>query len=263
MRGSKAKLGTLVLLSLCLLGATLASAAEITQKGNLLVSVDGKLSPRRLPREGAAPVSVRVGGQISTTDGTLPPQLREIEIEINRHGRFDYAGLPTCEISQIQPASNSRALANCRPALVGEGSFSGTLTLPGTEPYPIAGRLLLFNGREHGHQTLLGHIYTPQPFGTSFVIRFAITTKRGGTYGTVLSANLAQALGNKRSLTAIEMKLQRRYSYRGHSHSYISAGCPVPKGFTRVPFPLARTSFSFAGGKKLVSILTRECRARG
>jgi hypothetical protein len=244
-----------------LLAAGLAYA-EVGQTGNLRVVVSGKLSPQRLPRKGAAPVSVKIGGQISTTDGTLPPQLRELEIEINRHGHFEFAGLPTCKISQIQPASDARALANCRSALVGEGSFAGTLTLPGSEPYPIAGRLLVFNGREDGHQVLLGHIYTPQPFGTSFVIHFEIAGKRAGAYGTVLSANLAKALGRQRNLTEIEMKLSRTYSYRGRRHSYVSAGCPAPKGVGIVAYRLSRTTFSFAGGKSVTSVLSRSCKVR-
>ena len=236
---------------------------EVTQAGNLRVTVSGGLKPHALPRSGAAPVSVQVGGQISTTDETQPPQLQELQIEINRQGRFDYTGLPTCQISQIQPASDSRALANCRKALVGEGHFAGTITLPGSEPFPIAGRLLVFNGSEGGHPMLLGHIYTPQPFGTSFVIRFQITTRKGGTYGTVLTANLGSALGEKRNLTAIEMKLSRRYSYKGRSRSYVSAGCPAPKGFTKAVFPLVRTSFRFAGHQTLDSTLTSSCGVRG
>ena len=59
------------------------------------------------------------------------------------------------------------------------------------------------------------------------------------------------------------MRLFRRYRYRGRSRSLISAGCPAPKGFPGALFTLARTSFSFAGGKKLTSTLTRQCRVRG
>ena len=86
---------------------------------------------------------------------------------------------------------------------------------------------------------------------------------RHGTYGTTLTANLTKALGNKRNLTGIEMTLSRRYSYNGKPRSYVSAGCPAPKGFPGVTFPLARTSFSFAGGMKLTSTLTRDCKVRG
>lgn len=262
MSGRAVKLWA-VLLPVLLVAAAYASA-EMEQKGDLRISVEGRLSPHALPRKGAAPVSVQVGGQISTTDGTAPPQLRELTIEINRHGHFDFTGLPSCKLSQIQPASDSRALANCRAALVGEGHFAGTVALPGsTEALPMEGRLLLFNGHQHGRPVLFGHIYSPHPFSSSFVLVFEMKTAAHGEYGTTLTANLAKALGAKRNLDSIEMTLSRRYRYRGGSHSYISAGCPAPKGASMVIFSLARTTFSFAGGKELIATLPRSCRAKG
>ena len=46
-----------------LLGVTAIAAAEIAQKGNLRINVNGKLSPKKLPREGTAPIAVSVGGR--------------------------------------------------------------------------------------------------------------------------------------------------------------------------------------------------------
>lgn len=248
--------------ALCLAAGSLA-AAEVVQHGNLRVSVQGDLTPKTLPRTGMAPVAVRVGGKVSTTDGSEPPQLRKLTIEINRHGRIDGTGLPTCRAEAIRTASNGRALSVCGGALVGEGRFSGSISLPGSPPFPFEGKLLAFNGREGGRPVLLAHVYSPHPFATSFVIAFQVSSKRGGEYGTVLSANLRRALGSKKNLTGIEMTLSRRFSYRGRARSYVSAGCPAPKGFGSVPYPLARTSFGFAGGATLTEVVNRTCRARG
>lgn len=259
-RGRGSVLGALALLSLAAMA--LSARAEVSQQGDLRVSISGQLRPHRLPRVGSAPVAVSIGGQIATTDGSVPPQVRQLQIEINRHGRFDYRGLPVCRIGQIQPASSSRALAACRSALVGQGSFSGTIALPGST-YGMTGRLLLFNGRQHGKPVLFGHIFSPKPFASSFVMVFQIRTAAHGTYGSTLTANLAKALGPERTLESIEMNLSRRYRYRGTSRSYISAGCPAPKGFYELPFPLVRTTFSFPDGKNLTTTLTRSCRAKG
>ncbi len=244
------------------LGTALA-AAETVGMGNLEVTVTGSLSPHVLPRSGEAPVAVSVAGHIATTDGSQPPRLEQLKIEINSHGRLDLSGLPTCNVGQIQPASNSRALAACRDAKVGQGSFSGTITLPGSEPYPTNGPMLVFNGgRSHGHQILLGHIYNFHPFSSSFVIIFEVSNHRNGTYGTTLTANMAKALGNKRSLTEIKLTLSRRYSAGGGHHSFISANCPAPAGFRVVSFPLARTMFTFVGNERLTSTLTKTCGVR-
>jgi hypothetical protein len=237
--------------------------AEIAQQGNLRVTVSGRLAPKKLPRTGVAPISVSVGGQITTTDETLPPTLESLKVELNRHGRLDYRGLPTCDYGRIQPGSSSHALAGCRSSLVGEGTFSADITLSGQEPYPTQGRLLVFNSTKGGRPVLFGHIYSAHPFATSFVIVFKVSRRKKGTYGIVLDAPLPKAMKSWGRLTGLDMTLARRFNYKGTSHSYISSGCPAPEGFSATPFPLARTSFAFAGGKALSSVLTEECRVRG
>ena len=239
-----------------------ATASEVTQKGSLRVNLDGKLSPSKLPREGTAPIAVSVGWKVSSTDGSALPKLKRLRIEINRHGHFDSTGLPTCPYDRIQPASSSRALANCRSGLVGQGSFNAEIALKGQEPYATKGRLLVFNGKSGGKPVLFGQIYSPYPFATSFVIVFEVQKIGKGTYGTALSATLPKALSSWGNLTGIEMRLSRRYSVRGKRRSYISAGCPAPKGFAQVSFPLARASMGFGDGRTLTSTLTRSCRVR-
>lgn len=249
------------LITICALAAS--SQAEISQQGNLRVTVSGKMAPKRLPRQGAAPISVSVGGEITTTDQSPPPQLRAMQIELNRHGHLDYRGLPSCEYGRIQPGSSSHALASCRSALVGKGSFSAEITLAGQETYSSEGKLLVFNSIRGGKPVLYGHIYSPRPFATSFVIVFKVTRLRKGTYGILLNAPLPAAMKAWGRLTAINMTLSRRFNYKGKSHSYISSGCPAPEGFPGAVFPLARTSFAFAGGIELSSVLSGNCKVRG
>jgi hypothetical protein len=239
------------------------AGAEIAQKGNLRLTVNGKLEPKRLPRSGRAPIAVSVGGKITTTDETLPPQLKRLRIELNRNGRLDFKGLPTCPYSRIQPGSSSRALAQCRSALVGRGSFTANITLAGQEPYPTNGKLLVFNSTQRAKPVLYGHIYSAKPFATSFVIVFAVQRLGKGTYGTALDAPLPEAMEAWGTLTGLQMTLSRNFRAEGEPHSFISSGCPAPKGFGAVPFPLARASFAFAGGEELTSTLSGTCRARG
>lgn len=235
------------------------SAADVQQKGSLRVSVEGALSPRRLPRTGQAPISVSVGWSISTTDESRPPELKRLAIEINRNGHIDTAGLPLCPLAKIQPASSSRALANCRSALVGQGRFSALVSLGEQEGYEAHGRLLVFNGKSHGKPVLFGQIYSPHPFASSFVIPFAVRPERHGTYGTMLAATLPATLRSWGNLTAIQITLSRRYGYRGVRHSYLSGSCPAPTGFAGAVFSLARTTFAFAGAGSVTSTLTDHC----
>lgn len=240
-----------------------ATASEVTQTGNLRLDVNGEISPQKLPRKGTAPIAVEVGWKIATTDGAPVPKLKTLGIEINRAGRFDLEGLPTCPYAKIQPATTSRALANCRSALVGRGSFSALISLAGQESYVAQGQMLVFNGLEGKKPVLFGQIYSAKPFANSFVIAFKLEEIAKGRYGTSLTATLPGPLRAWGSLTEIQMRLKRSFGFEGKQHSFISAGCPAPKGFTEALFPLARTSFAFVGGQSESLILTRSCKAQG
>jgi DNA-binding beta-propeller fold protein YncE len=243
-------------------GRQRAAASVVVQRGRVRVSVDGKLTPHALPRNGVAPVGISVGARIDSTDEGIPPQLRKIAIAINRNGRFTSRGLDACELRDIQPSTTAGALAACRGALVGEGRFAANVKLPEQSPFPSRGKVLAFNGRFDGRAAILAHIYGAEPAPTSYVLPFTVRDSRG-TFGTVLEASLPQVTGEWGYVTGLAMKLRRLFSYRGKGRSYLNAGCPAPAGFPSAVFPLARTSFTFAGGMTLASVLNRTCRAKG
>jgi len=256
----------ILLLASALLALALTSYAGAETKilGNLQLSVQAKLSPKKLPRETSAPIAVSVGWQIQSTDpAQRPPSLKSVKIEINRAGILDPTGLPDCPYPQIQPASTQRALANCRPSLVGQGSFSALVGLEGQESYVSKGKMLVFKGTRAGKAVLYGQIYTNYPFAASFVIVFKLSKEQKGTYATTLSATLPANLRAWGNLTEVKMRLARNFSYKGKRQSFLSAACPAPKGFGAAPFPLARTSFSFNGAPAVSQILSETCRVRG
>jgi hypothetical protein len=253
-----------IALALLLAGAAVASLApaEVVQRGHLRISFDGELAPKALPRSALAPVKVSVAVKVDATHGSTLPQLREIALAINRHGRFSPAGLPICRRRQIQPATNEDALRACASSLVGEGSFSSKVLLPESSPFPSRGKLYAFNGRLHGHPAILAHVYGLKPIPTSYTIPFLLASARG-TYGTKLSASLPAFTSNWGYITGISLKLGRVFSAHGSRRSYISAGCPAPNGLRLVAFRFARATLSFAGQKPLTQTLTRSCRAKG
>lgn len=239
-----------------------ASASVVEQRRGVRVSFDGKLTPKALPRHGTAPVGIVVDAKIGATGGEDPPQLRKITIAINRNGHFTSKGLPACRVDQIQPSTTANALASCRGSLVGEGRFSADVKLPQQSPFPSSGKVLAFNGRVNGRQAILAHIYGTDPAPTSTVLPFLLRGGRGA-YGTTLEASLPQATGSWGYVTGLRMSLRRSYRYRGRARSFLSAGCPAPAGFPSASFPLAKTSFAFAGSLTLEAVLTRTCKARG
>jgi hypothetical protein len=239
------------------------AAAAVFQAEGIRITVLSQIAPYKLPRVGTAPIAVFVSGHLSTPEGGIPPQLQRLRIEVNRHGLLQSRGLPVCQTRQIQPASTQRALADCGPALIGSGRFWANIVLPDQNPYPTSGRLLIFNGRQGGHPEILAHIYTQNPFASSFVIPFSIRHISDGPYGTELQASLPQALGSWGYLDRIKLTLRKKYRYLGAELSYFNAGCPAPKGTKRTSFPLAYVSFYFKGRKPLGAAVPKSCGVKG
>jgi hypothetical protein len=235
--------------------------ADVIQRGNARVIFDGKLSPQKLPRSGTAPVRVAVSTKIEPLPGKAPPQLRRIEIAVNRYGSLDTRGLPLCSLDEIQPSTTEDALSKCRDALVGTGTFSAKLLVSGTAPFPSEGKIYAFNSRLHGRPAILAHVFGTKPAPVSYTIPFEVRKKSQGTYGLVLSAAFPQVNSRQGYVSGLSLDLGRNFSYRGKRQSYLSAGCPAPTGSHSAVFSFARASFVFKS-RTLTSALTRSCRAR-
>jgi len=250
------------LVILGLLGAGLAQA-ELSQDGNVRISFSGDFSPRSLPRDRPAPVTVNVQGAIGTTDGSHPPAVRRIEIALNRNGRLSTQGLPECSGPLLQSTSTETALQRCRSALVGRGHFqAGVEFSSNSSPILATGKMLAFYGRDKGRPALLLHLYITTPVRATFVLPLAISRNPKGQFGTILSAKIPTLAGGLGSVTQIDLTIGRTYTYRGQPRSFISASCPAPAGFPGAVFTLARGSFYFVDGKKIDTSLARDCRVR-
>lgn len=255
----RARIGTIALV--CALFAVVAplADAELTERGDLFIRFDGGIAPDALPRQVDAPISVWVTGTVRTLSGdSRPPSLRRISIALNRGGHLQTAGLPTCDRSQIEPATSAQALAVCGPALVGTGRFVGRAALPEQEAFSVNGKIYAFNAVVNGQTAILAHVYAPRPVPTSRIIVFHIH-HRPGTFGTVLTGDLPVALNHYGYVRQISLRLHRRYSLRGQPRSYLNASCPAPAGFPGAVFPFARASMAFDDGRRLSSTLTRSC----
>jgi hypothetical protein len=249
-----------VLVAALVCGATLANA-ELVERGNLFVKFQGGIAPTKLPRTTNAPISVRVDGTVRTLSGETPPALRFISIAINRGGRIETKGLPVCRRSQIEAGTSKAAIAACGEALVGTGRYVAGVDFPEQATFPLQGRILAFNTVVDGERAILAHVYGRQPFPNSRIFVFHIR-RSSGTYGTVLTAALPISLNRNGYLKRIVLTLRRDYVFRGRRHSYLTAACGAPAGFTVGVFPFVKVGMTFADGRKLASTLIRTCTVR-
>jgi hypothetical protein len=241
------------------LGAGMARG-ERSQQGNLIVSLDGGLSPLKLPRDRTRPVAVRLEGGLQTADGSQLPRVTRIELGLPQQGVLSTRGLPTCSQRRLRNTKPFEALAACRPALIGRGRLEANVVLPNQAPFTIQAGLLAFNGRVGGHRAILLHAFAASP-PTVAVVPFLIRPG-SGRFGTALVADLPAALGPWPHFAHFAITLSRHYVYRGRSHSYLSASCPIPPRFTAGFFSFARATLTLAGGRTIGTGIARGCRAR-
>jgi hypothetical protein len=217
------------LAGLALVMATAASGKwEVVRAGNLVFGDNGGISPVKLPRHGFAPATARIVGKIGTADGTHPPALRHVELDVDKTIRVDAAGLPTCRPGQLEARSTADAKRACGGAIVGSGSAEVEVAFPEQAPFSSTGPLVLFNGGVNGKTTkVFLHAYVDVPAPTAIVVPATVTRIHQGRFGLHIEAAIPRIAGGAGSATGFELKIGRRFTYKGKKRSFLSAGCPT------------------------------------
>lgn len=240
--------------------ATAPTAAEQTQSGTLISSLDGELRPLALPRDHLAPVAVHLEGRLRTADGSLLPRVTRLEIGLPGQGVLSTRGLPACPPWRLRNTRSGEALAACGSALVGRGGLEAVVALPGQAPIAVHARLLAFNARIGKRRAVLLYAGAANP-PTASVLPLLVR-RESGRFGMALAGRIAPALGPWPRFERFQITLFRRYAYRGVRRSYLSASCPIPQGLTAGFFSFARASYGLAGGGRIATATARSCRAR-
>jgi hypothetical protein len=243
------------------LGGAVVARAELVQSGDVRLSLSGDFTPRALPRNRPAPVTLSLDGSILSVNGDRPPQVRRFSIAVNRYGSVFTRGLPSCHAGDLQQTSTRGALERCRPALIGHGRFVANVDLA-NQALSVEGEALAFNGRAGGRPVVLLHIYAGTPVQTTVVLVFKISHPRQGRYGTVFSTTIPKIASDLGYITNMRLTFGRRYRFAGRPRSFLSARCAAPSGFPGTIFAFARGRFFFAGGQRLTTTLTRNCLVR-
>jgi hypothetical protein len=259
MMRSKAKKTILATaLALCALGALLiaAAGAETVRVGNLVITIDGGITPKKLPKKEAAPITLKLNGTLKSSDGTHPAALKTLDLEFDRHGHLNTKGLATCTAAKLQSTLTSQAKASCPEALVGQGRVSAEIAFPEQAPFPASGPLLIFNGAPKGaKQVLIFHVYAHVPAPTTFVTT-AVISKQGGKYGTRAEVAIPTIVSGQGSLTSFEAKIARTFTYKGKKQALLTASCPTGTLY-------AHGEFSFADGTRASGDVVRPCTPKG
>lgn len=236
------------------------SDAEQSGRDGVVVSLDGSVSPKSLPRHRPVPVSLTLSGTISSSLAS-PPHLASVEFAFGARGGLTTAGLPRCRGAQLRNATQRDALAQCRGALVGRGTISTEVLLNPAEPVPARAGVLAFNGTAGGRPAIWVHAYSATP-PVSFAIPFYLRRLSSGGYGVSLQTPVSTALGRWLRLRSFRITIGRRWRANGVQRSFLSASCPLPPRFHSLNFPLARATYRFSPAPTLSTTILRRCSVR-
>lgn len=226
---------TVVASGLALIFATGAlSKSKVWCAGNICVTDNGGISPSKLPKHGKAPITARLNGKVETRDGTHPPALQSVQMDIDKTIDLDAVGLPTCRAGQIQSRTSAAAKSACGKAIVGSGKAEVEVAFPEQTPFRSTGPVVLFNGGVQGRTTfVLLHSYVNVPAPTAIVVKSKITRIDRGRFGLRIDARIPKIAGGAGSVTKFELKVGRKFTYKGKKKSYLMASCPTGTWWTK------------------------------
>jgi hypothetical protein len=227
------------------------------QAGNIVVDGEGGFTPTTLPKKVNAPITLYGKGKISTIDGNLPPILKTIEFEFDKHGAVDTTGLPKCTAAKLQATTVAMARKLCPGAIVGTGFGHAVVKFPEQAPIPANSPITIFNGPKiGGDPSVLAHAYVTVPVPTTFIVPVRIETIHNGRYGYRVRAEIPKIAGGSGIPISGSLKVGHKWTYKGKRHSYINARCADGR-------LQAIGKFDFKDGTRLQGTFVRPCTARG
>lgn len=245
-----------VIVGFAALFAVNLAKAEPFGFGNLLVDFHLDSAPNRLPRHENAPIAFWGSGDFRTKDGTTPPKLQRMTLEIDRFGDVETRGLPTCTQAELKATTVFQARRTCRGAILGTGSGTGVVEFPEQVPLPAHTPLTFFNGPVvAGDPSLIVHAFLTVPVPTTYLVPLRIERIRKGVFGFRVESKFPPIAGGYGAITHFDFKFDRRWTYRGRKLSYINARCEIGR-------LQARFRAEFSDGSKVAGTFVHPCRAR-
>jgi hypothetical protein len=214
--------------------ATAFGSREVARVGNLILADNGGIFPSTLPKRRYAPITARIAGEVRTVDGSHPPAVRTVSLDVDKTIGIDGVGLPACKANRIEARTTADAKRACNSAIVGSGRGEVEVAFPEQAPFSASGPVVIFNGGVHGRTTLvLLHAYVAVPAPTAIVTMATVTRINRGRFGLHIEAQIPRIAGGAGSVTKFELKVGRKFTYRGKRKSFLVGSCPTGSWVTK------------------------------
>jgi hypothetical protein len=248
-------LAAAVAVTVIVVGVAAAAQSPVLQgpNGNTQ-SIAVNITPQKVSKTTPTPATLFV--KTATTrpsdpNGVPVPAVKAV-VDFPKDLSIFSKGYPTCDDAVLQNASTEVALQECKKAKIGVGA--GTALLPvGTKVFPVTTTITAFNGvPQGGKPVILLHTYSEKPVTTTIVLIGVVKRYNKQGFGPRLDVTIPLLAGGAGALTGFEVKVFKKFSYKGKLRSYISSTCSSKKW-------KFRGEFVFRDGEALTPTATGKC----
>jgi hypothetical protein len=246
--------------SIAVLAASIAATAAwagptVSGPNGNTQSIDSQVRPKKLSKTKFTPGSLEVTTlTTSTTDPAgVPVPAVHATIDFDRNARLYTKGLATCNSGKLQNQSTEVAERVCAKAKIGTGH--ATAYLRAGKVYEVPQTVTAFNGvPKGGKPVVILHTYGTTPLQVSLVLEGTVSNYNKEGYGPRLDLNIPLIAGGTGALKEFNVKIDKKWRYKGEKRSFISAKCPNSKKLK------ARGKFDYRDGESLTALSTQSCK---
>jgi hypothetical protein len=236
------------------------------------------ISPVVLPRDERAPATLRFGFRSPRAEGEVP-ELERLSLGASAAVAFSTRWPQRCSLAMLY-ARKRDPRAECATALIGHGSVTSEIALPGQDPVTVTGHLLAFYAYARGTPRILAQVTTGEPLPLVYVIPFEIEAEPNGTSLTVSRARMREIAGvcapghpycfgpspytlegAYSRIEALSISLHRVVRRHGSRFAFVSARCPLPPGIPIGPGIRLSISLTHADGEASNRAIPKNCQA--
>jgi hypothetical protein len=229
--------------------------AVTTPNGNAQ-SVGSLITPKKLSKRTFTPGALEVTTKLtnSTSPNGVPVPTVRVVIDFDKNAKIFTKGIPTCDPAKLQNTSTEVALQQCGKAKIGSGKATALLPGSGSTVFTVKQTVTAFNGvPKGGKPVVILHTYGTTPLQTTLVLVGSVINYNKEGYGPRLDLEVPKLAGGSGALTDFQVKIDKKYKYKGKRVSFISAKCPSSKKLK------TRAAFTFIDGQTATPKFVQTC----
>jgi hypothetical protein len=259
MRKRSLSLIIAAVMAIAAIATSVAVAGTVAGNNGRSLSADMKISPKKLSKTTLTPASVNIVTKNTTSSSTgVPGPAVQAVMDFDKSGKYSNKGLPTCNEKKLVNKDDAEAAKVCKGALIGTGDVSAVLVslfAGASTPETATAKLTAFNGvPKGGKPTVLLHAYATEPALVAYIFSGVVSNYNKEGYGSRFEVDFPSIFGGSGVLTEFNLKIDKKFTYKGKERSLISAKCPSSKKLK------TRVAFNYSDGETITVPSTQSCK---